>query len=1193
MSSRATTTCGWWRAALACLALQALSPAAHGAATDISSLPMSSQAQSATPNVIFGIDDSGSMDFEVLLPTNDGAAWWNIDTATQRFWDTGAAKFAFNTAGTPSNSSTSGWQKYVYLFPNGSTSDARQLADGNGSHYAIAPIPAYAYFRSAAYNPLYYNPAVNYAPWVPAYLNSALRTFGNASTTAARSHPWFPTSGGTKTADLTASFDSGNSDWTAGNFTFRMVRGMTIPGASVSGIKARRNGSGGYNSVTTDLVIAAGDYYDVAIPYFAATYYMVDSTCTGAAPGCATAPDGNKLRRYEIKSGNTFPAAPGFPGGRTYAQEIQNFANWYSYYRKRDLMLSSAAGQVFSQIKGLRGGTTYFNGTNPANITMYDFGATSDSNNVRALLGAFYRSQSSGGTPTRATLDYIGRQLQDNTGIVQYSCQRNNAFIVTDGFADTGSVTPLAYSQTTWINKRPFTTTTAGTLADIAAAYYTRNPRTDLATGMLSIDPTDPSPSADKNPNLHMSTYALTIGSIGTIYGTGSTQATNPYLNFPTWPSPNVSHSPTAVDDLWHATINGRGAMFTVRDSSSLVATLRQIVAAMLLRSGSDASVAVSNVNVRAGDNTVYVSSYNGQYWSGELAAFPIDVNTGAVVMTSATQIWEARDQLTARTADSRVIVTYNGTAGIPFQAASLPAPYRALLDTPSAAPADNAAVIAWLRGDRTGEGTTYRTRTALLGDIVTAQPTVVRGAMATYSDTGYAAFAEQVATRRRMVYAAANDGMLHAFDAANGAELWAYVPGLVAGSLNALTSPAYSHQFTVDGTPAVADIHTGGTWKTALVAGLNAGGNGYYALDITNPVPPGTEAETAVASKVMWEFPNASTPAAVRANVGLSFGRPVLAKTTASGWVALVTSGYNNTAGDGKGYLFVLNAGTGELIKAIATTAGSGATPLGLGQIAAYAESANTDATIDSVYGGDLLGNLWRFDLTGAVNTWSAVRLASFADASNNPQPISAAPELVVVGARRLVIVGTGLLVGQSDVATTQTQSIYAVVDDRTATPTVAEPRTALARKVPVVAAGGVRNIPSDAVDLSTYKGWFFDLPGAGERVTDDLNAVFGAIVFATNQPSPTACNAKSFIYVVDAAHGGQLPAAGFLPGEAPWSGKQLGANFAAQPVIAMLASGTVEALTHGSDNSLAVTRLPLSASSKVRRITWKEVLR
>ncbi len=1199
------------RGAALLLCLFRLPIAGDAGATDLAALPMSSAAQSAKPNIIIGIDDSGSMDFELLLPTNDGAAWWNIDSASQRFWDTGAspAAFAFNTSGS-FTSSTAGWQKYVYLFPNGytsTTSDTRHYSDGtNGAYYAIPPLPAFAYFRSSAYNPIYYNPAITYTPWVPAYIGGATRSFADASTTAARSHPWFPASGTAETMDLTRSFDSTNGDWAASNFTFRMVRGMTIPGATVSGMRASRNG-GSYANVTTNVVIASGDYYNVAIPYFPATYYQVDASCTGPEPGCATGPDGRKLRRYEIMAGNAFPAVPGYPGGRSYAQELQNFANWFQYYRKRKLMLASAAGQVFSQLSGVRGGTTNFNGSNPANISMYDFSDTDSSRNFRPLLGAFYTNQASGGTPTRATLDYIGRQLQSNTTIVQYACQRNNAFIVTDGFAQRTSVTPLAYSQSAWINARPFTTTTAGTLSDIAAAYFTRNPRTDLATGKLSIDPTDPSPSADKNPNLHMGTYALTIGSIGTIYGTGTPAATNPYLNYPTWPVPDADYSPTAVDDLWHATINGRGGMFTVRDSTSLVNTMRAIVASMMLRSGSDASVAVSNVNVRAGDNTVYVSNYNGQTWSGQLAAYPIDPATGQVVIATATQIWEARDKLTARTPASRVIVTYDGSAGIPFEVANLPAAYLAQLNTPSVTPVDNAAVVAFLRGDRSGEGTAYRTRSYLLGDIVSAQPTVVSGAMAAYADDGYAAFAASIAARRRVVYAAANDGMLHAFDGRDdasqgGVELWAYVPAAIVSRLNALTAVAYSHQFTVDGTPAVGDIFVGGVWKTALVAGLNAGGRGYYALDVTHPVPAETDKETDVAAKVMWEFPNAATPAADRAKVGYSYGKPVLAKvavhpsTAAPGWVALVTSGYNNdlatTGGDGKGYLFVLDAGTGALLKAIPTTAGTGTAASGLGQISAYVGAA-TDATVQHAYGGDLLGNVWRFDLTGPVANWGVVRLATLVDSTSAVQSITTMPELVTEQSKRLVIVGTGRLLGQSDVAVTQTQSIYALVDDLTGTPLITPLRSSLYRKAVAVGAGSVRSIPSDAVDLATHKGWYFDLPATGERLTHDPSVVFGAVVAATNQPSQTACEARSYLYVVDAAHGGQMPNSGFQSGETPWSGKELGASFAAQPVIAILANGKVEALTHGSDNSLAVTPLPFSTTYRTKRISWKEILR
>ena len=147
--------------------------------------PASSQAQSATPNVIFGIDDSGSMDFEVMLPTVDGALWW--DTANKRFWN---ASGTFNTnVGSGASASA---LKYAYLFPNGGASDARQLLDDVSSfaHFAIPPIPAYAALRSATYNPLYYNPAVDYAAWAPAYIASGLRTFANATATAARSRAW-------------------------------------------------------------------------------------------------------------------------------------------------------------------------------------------------------------------------------------------------------------------------------------------------------------------------------------------------------------------------------------------------------------------------------------------------------------------------------------------------------------------------------------------------------------------------------------------------------------------------------------------------------------------------------------------------------------------------------------------------------------------------------------------------------------------------------------------------------------------------------------------------------------------------------------------------------------------------------------------------------------------------------------------
>src|SRR5262245_48455170 len=194
--------------------------AASVANMDLSNLPIDPRS-AAKPNIIFGLDDSGSMDFEVLFATNDGAAWWlKPASGTSSFAD-GSGKLWFNPNGNSGNDSGNTWYKYAYLFPDGTASDARVLSDNAFDHYALPPISAFAYFRSHQYNPLYYDPQITYTPWASAYLAGATRAFSAASTTAARSHPWLPTAGSPTTINLTA-----NSSSAAANWTFRMLSGM-------------------------------------------------------------------------------------------------------------------------------------------------------------------------------------------------------------------------------------------------------------------------------------------------------------------------------------------------------------------------------------------------------------------------------------------------------------------------------------------------------------------------------------------------------------------------------------------------------------------------------------------------------------------------------------------------------------------------------------------------------------------------------------------------------------------------------------------------------------------------------------------------------------------------------------------------------------------------------------------------------
>ena len=181
-------------------------------------------------------------------------------------------------------------------------------------------------------------------------------------------------------------------------------------------------------------------------------------------------------------------------------------------------------------------------------------------------------------------------------------------------------------------------------------------------------------------------------------------------------------------------------------------------------------------------------------------------------------------------------------------------------------------------------------------------------------------------------------------------------------------------------------DIKVGTVWKTILVGGLNKGGKAYYALDITNPNTP----------KLLWEF--------THANLGYSYGNPVITKNAAGTWIVAFSSGYNNETGDGKGRLFIVNANTGEEIVSggIPTSAGSTTTPSGLAKINAWVEDA-TNNTATRFYGGDLLGNIWRFDYDGLVEPTNSALKLGVAEVSSTPQPITTKPMLLQAGGTSL----------------------------------------------------------------------------------------------------------------------------------------------------------------------------------------------
>ncbi|MGV8933300.1 MAG: pilus assembly protein, partial [Gallionellaceae bacterium] len=816
-------------------------------------------------------------------------------------------------------------------------------------------------------------------------------------------------------------------------------------------------------------------------------------------------------------------------------------------------------------------------------------------------------------TPLTGTLGsaktYFSTTYQNKATPIAYTCQQNFVMLVTDGLP-TGDTTGSLYSAADRTNTCVWSTATnsctSGSFGVAATAAI--NAVTALRTSTNALSSTRVDGTGSVTGKYDVQTYVVALAST-----LGNNAQNMAVMNA-------MAYAGGALPTALLAT-----------DTTSFQNAMTKITDDVTAKTGSAAAVSVANAHVTSTDNASYVTSYNSGTWTGNLDAFAIDITTGLPTNTSLWTSGSARDQLDVLAFSTRMIATSTDTAGstggIQFQpysaatATKISIAQRNLLNTPTLTDSD--AVVAYLRGDRSGETAgTYRVRAHMLGDTVNAEPAVVVAPSQNYADTGYqgtgSTFKEANASRTRMVYQGANDGMLHAFVAATGAEAWAYIPNLVMSSLNNLSSKAsFTHKYTVDGTPVSGDVDfkqtkgatgTGTDWRTMLVSGLGKGGRGYYALDVTNPVAAN---EVAVASKVLWEFPNSVTNTAARnsaiSNSGYSFGKPIIVKTVAEGWVVLVTSGYNNgtnagdSGGDGLGHLFVINPRTGDLIKDL-TTPSCSATPLsspcGLAQIAAYVDNYSLDNTTDFVYGGDLMGNVWRFDLTApSSNSWSVSKFAVLKDAGGVTQPVTTTPLLANISisgaATRFVYVGTGQYLGDSDVPAsaspnshaTQTQTMYGLVDDTITTLPVLL-RSSLQVQTLTVS-GSSSTITSNTVDYSTKKGWYVDLPNSGERANTDPVLALGVLGFTTNIPSTTVCipGGSSWEYFLDYKTGGVAPGASIV-------GTFMGNALSSRIVLVQLPSGKVVALVRMSDATTKANDVPPPPSGTgTSRISWREI--
>ena len=590
---------------------------------------------------------------------------------------------------------------------------------------------------------------------------------------------------------------------------------------------------------------------------------------------------------------------------------------------------------------------------------------------------------------------------------------------------------------------------------------------------------------------------------------------------------------------------------YLVSNAQSILDGLDEIFASVVAEANSIASGSVSSSELQ---NEESAALYRGQFdvaeWSGDVVALPLNRTASTAEVAAdlkvGTPAWSAAAKLNERNTARKIVVgNSNRGSAANFAWDSIENSLKASLNGTDQKGPERLAFIA---GSRSNEGTLFRSRGKLLGDVINSgvvysgKPSRKIVDSDYYNATGSVFNTQQ--NRTPAVFVGANDGMLHAFNASTttggngGEELFAYIPSWVAANLVHLTDKNYrvnGHKSFVDATPAVAEAKVGDAWKTVLVGGTGAGGRGVYALDVTNPAAFAKD-------KVMWEFTNADD-----ADLGNVLAPPQIVKVrtgdNSEKWFAVVASGVNNYVPDGVAtgssntdaspalFFLDLSKPYGDRWQKdnnyfrVRLAAKNN---IGMASgIVDFTSSLNAQGVLDRIYAGDLQGNMWRINFNGSnLGAVEAPEYPLFiaTDGAGKRQAITAPPTLFRAANHNLVVVfGTGKYLEETDNQNNQTQSFYAVMDeglnpsttqagtsgaiiDRSKLKAASASTQGVA--VPAPFAWATRAMLDAAKDGSTgqYAGWYYNMPGRGEKQIS-AGRVYGSSVL-TNSVIPPAAN-------------------------------------------------------------------------------------
>ena len=973
--------------------------------------PLLSGRSGVAPNILFILDDSGSMrSLSMGLKNSDGSDRTHYATDDDKYNDSGLADSPLER----SYVNNTIYYNPARLYEPWSTASGGRLGDADIETLSPSVVGlAYEGVTSRSKRSLFDHPdGVFYVP-KPGVTNPG--------TTAANYDRYWISRGGVvvthgSTSQAITGFPKTGLNSSMDPYTQRTFAVQVQSGTSSLSVAT----TGGGKDVKLNLVDPGGD------TVCSSSSGNNAESCSVSSPIAGTwyiqvYRDGGTFSNVTL-SANWIAPQPRTPTGRTQAAELQNIANWYQYHRTRMKVAKAGASEAFSQLGetyrvGLdtiwnRAPGTLTNGSTSGNTPSMIIPVGTDKGLFKGSNRSswFYNLQAANansGTPLHGALSRAGKYYSGyeagnandpwgtgNTSEKPLACRAAYAILTTDGFWNNSS----GYEDVGDVDGDKV----SSTLADVAMKYYKNDLRADIADNV----------PADRANRRHqrMTTFSVSIGLGGTLAGPPNAPPTvwpNPWTKLDGTTSAWSSESAKRIDDLWHAAVNTEGSFVVAANTDDFATALQSAFKSIDGRQASGSNLASNGPQVTAGSYK-YSAIYHSSEWWGDLRAFPRDVSADGY---SETPTWKLSDVVNADTGFStRTVLTSSGGRGNSFETVYKDrTTFARTGSTTAQREASNNDTLRWLLGVRAKEdGIAYRKRKlSPIGDIVNSSPVYV-------NDNAY-------------LFVGANDGMLHAINSANGKVAFSYVPaGLDFNALRDLSAPDYVHKFFVDGQIGFSK-KTKDNSKNYLVAALGRGGKGVFALDVTDPAGM-------TKNDVLWDV---SFQSGGHSDMGYVLGNPLVRMDRNKKMIALVPNGIDSASGAAA--LFVYNMDTGA---ATALRAGSDVSGNGLMVIEAVDLEANKPSDpgygkLDLVYGGDLKGNLWRWDFRSS-DAPVARLIFKAVGPTGKTQAITGGLTVAREGATGNIFVafGTGRLISENDLPWVnaqgkETQSFYGIIDN------------------------------------------------------------------------------------------------------------------------------------------------------------------